>query len=240
MNRVMAVARRELHGYFSTPVAYVAVIFFLVVTSVWFFSIQQFFAGGTASLRGYFSTWPFVFIVLLPAITMRSWAEERRRGTAEVLLTLPVRERQLVMGKFLASAALLGLMAALTLPVPLSVAVLGPLEPGPVASQYLGALLLGCAGLAAGQFVSSLSTNQVSAFLLGVAFLLFISTVGRIPSLVVLPGWLARSLTWVSLDYHFESFGKGLFDSRDAVYFLVLTFAFLYFNTKVLYLRRFR
>lgn len=240
MRRVAAMARRELAAYFATPVAYIVVIFFLVVTSVWFFFVNGFFAQDTATLRGYFAVWPFVYIALLPAITMRSWAEERRQGTAEILLTLPARERELVLGKFFGSLALLLIAIVLTVPVPLSVAPLGFFEPGQIAGQYLGALLLGCTGLASGMLLSALSSNQVSAFLLAAVFLLFITMVGQVPAALALPGWLASTLTWISLGFHFDSFGKGVFDSRDALYFLVLTFAFLYATTKVLYLRRWK
>jgi ABC-2 type transport system permease protein len=240
MRRIAAVARKELASFFNSPVAYIVVIFFLVLTSAWFFYGQQFFAQDTASLRGYFSLWPVVFIILIPAITMRSWAEEQRQGTAEVLLTLPIRERELVLGKFAAALALLAITVALTLPVPLLVSPLGSFDPGPIASQYAGALLLGAAGIAVGLFVSSLSANQISAFLLGVVFLLFITLIGQVPSLLVLPGWLAGALTWLSLDYHFDSFRKGLFDTRDAVFFLVLIVGFLTLTTRALLLRRFR
>ncbi len=240
MSRIAAIARRELRAYFTTPVASIVVIFFLVLSAAWFFYGQQFFAQDTATLRGYFSVWPLIFILLLPALTMRSWAEERRQGTAELLLTLPFREGELVLGKFTAALGLLCILVVLTLPVPLSVAALGSLDPGQVAAQYAGVLLLGCAGLAAGQFVSSLSSNQISAFLFSAVFMLFITLVGQVPAVVALPRWLSAGLSWLSLDFHFDSFGKGVFDSRDALYFVVLAAGFLFFTTKVLLLRRFR
>ncbi len=240
MYRVAAIARRELRAYFTTPVAFIVVVFFLVVTSAWFFYAQQFFAQDTASLRGYFSLWPIVFIMLLPALTMRSWAEERRQGTAEILLTLPVRERELVAGKFAAAVILLLVLVVLTLPLPLSLLPFGAFEPAQVAMEYLGVLLLGCAGIAAGQFVSALSANQISAFLFGVAFMLVITMIGQIPAVAVLPGWLASVFSWVSFDFHFDSFSKGVLDTRDVLYFVVLAAGFLYFTTKVLLMRRFR
>jgi ABC-2 type transport system permease protein len=240
VSRIAAVARRELGAYFNSPVAYIVVIFFLVTTSAGFFFGQQFFAQDAASLRGYFSLWPLVFVILLPAITMRSWAEEQRQGTAEILLTLPLREREIVLGKFFAAFALLGIAVVLTLPVPLGAAFLGSFDPGPIASQYVGALLLGAAGIAAGLFVSSLSANQVTAFLFAVAFLLLITLVGRLPTLVVLPGPLSAVLNWISLDYHFDSFRKGIFDTRDAVFFLVITAGFLVFTVRIILLRRHR
>jgi ABC-2 type transport system permease protein len=240
MTRFAAVARRELAAYFNSPMAYIVIIFFLVLTSAWLFYGQQFFAQNAATLRGYFSLWPLVFIVLIPAITMRSWAEERRQGTAEILLTLPFRERELVLGKFAAALGLLAIMLALTLPIPLLVAPFGYFDPGPIASQYAGALLLGGAGLAVGLLVSALSANQISAFLVSVLVLLVLTLIGRVPALLTLPGWLAGIFNWLSLDYHFDSFRKGLFDSRDAVYYLVLIVGFLTFTTRALFLRRFR
>ena len=240
MHKVAAIARRELRAYFTTPVAYIVVVFFLVVTSAWFFFAQQFFAQDAATLRGYFSLWPVVFILLLPALTMRSWAEERRQGTAEILLTLPLRERELVAGKFVAAFALLLVLVVLTLPVALTVAPFGSFEPGQIAMEYLGVLLLGCAGIAAGQFVSALSANQISAFLFGVVFMLVITMIGQIPAVTVLPSWLASAFSWISFDFHFDSFSKGVLDTRDVLYFLVLGIAFLYATTRVLFLRRFR
>ncbi|MGA2481031.1 MAG: ABC transporter permease [Spirochaetia bacterium] len=240
VHRAAAIARRELRAYFTTPVAFIVVVFFLVVTSAWFFFAQQFFAQDTATLRGYFSLWPVVFILLLPALTMRSWAEERRQGTAEILLTLPLREGELVAGKFAAAAALLLVLTLLTLPLPLSLLPFGSFDAGQIAMQYLGVLLLGCAGIAAGQFVSSLSANQISAFLFGVLFMLVITLIGQIPSVAVLPGWLAAVLSWISFDYHFDSFSKGVLDTRDLVFFAVLTAGFLLFTAKVLLLRRYR
>jgi ABC-2 type transport system permease protein len=240
MHNIAAVARRELRAYFTTPVAFIVIVFFLVVTSNWFYFAQQFFAQDSASLRGYFSLWPIVFILLLPALTKRSWAEERRQGTAEILLTLPLHEGEIVAGKFSAAAALLLVLIVLTLPIPLSVLPFGAMEPGQIAMEYLGVLLLGCAGVAAGQFVSALAANQVSAFLFGVVFMLAITMIGQIPSVAVLPGWLARAFSWVSFDFHFDSFSKGVLDTRDVLYFAVLTGGFLFFTKQVLLARRFR
>ncbi len=118
--RVLPVVRKELSGYFNSPIAYTVVVAFLVFTSVWLFYLQQFFVRGEASLRIFFEVIPTVFIFLVPALTMRSWAEERKSGTLEILLTLPFRETEVVAGKFLGAAALLAVMVVLTLPLPLS------------------------------------------------------------------------------------------------------------------------
>jgi ABC-2 type transport system permease protein len=157
------VIRKELKSYFNSPIAYVVVVTFLVFSSIWVFYLQSFFAANTASLRGYFSVVPIVFIIVMPAITMRSWAEERKLGTLEVLMTLPFRESTLVIGKFVAALALLAIMVGLTLPIPLLASRFGSFDWGELFGQYLGAILLGAAGISVGLFVSSLTTNQISA-----------------------------------------------------------------------------
>ena len=145
-----------------------------------------------------------------------------------------------MLGKFLASLSLLGMVLLLSLPVPITATALGSFDWGTIAMEYLGLLLLGCAGLAAGQFISALSAHQISAFLFGVLFMLVLTMIGRVPAMLVLPTWLVSVLSWLSLDFHFDSFSKGVLDSRDALYFIVLAAGFLYFTTKVLLLRRFR
>ncbi len=240
MNNVVAVLRKELRTYFNSPIAYIAVLFFLVFTSVWLFYIQQFVAQDVASLRIYFAVMPLVFIVLLPAITMRIWAEENKLGTVELLLTLPFREGELVVGKFLGSFFILFIMILLTVPVPLTVTRLGSFERGEIVGQYIGLLLLGGAGIAVGLFISSVSTNQITAFIVSVVVLLFLTIVNRINSIAPVPPGLAEMFNYFSLDYHFQGFIKGLIDSRDVVYYLLLAFVFLYLNMKVLVFRKWR
>jgi ABC-2 type transport system permease protein len=240
VNNVVAVLRKELRTYFNSPIAYIAVLFFLVFTSVWLFYIQQFVAQDVASLRIYFAVMPLVFIVLLPAITMRIWAEENKLGTVELLLTLPFREGELVVGKFLGSFFILFIMILLTVPVPLTVTRLGSFERGEIVGQYIGLLLLGGAGIAVGLFISSVSTNQITAFIVSVVVLLFLTIVNRINSIAPVPPGLAEMFNYFSLDYHFQGFIKGLIDSRDVVYYLLLAFVFLYMNMKVLVFRKWR
>ena len=151
-----------------------------------------------------------------------------------------MRERELVAGKFAAAGSLLLVLILLTLPLPLSLLPFGVFEPGQIALEYLGVLLLGFAGIAVGQFVSALSANQISAFLFAVVFMLVITMIGQIPSVAVLPGWIAAALSWISFDYHFDSFSKGVLDTRDVVFFAALTALFLYLTTKVLLVRRYR
>ncbi|MCF7928581.1 MAG: ABC transporter permease [Spirochaetales bacterium] len=238
MPNIRPILRKELRSYFNSPIAYIVILIFLVFTSVWFFYIEQFFARDTASLRVYFNIFPVVFILLIPAMTMRSWAEEKKEGTDEILLTMPFREVDLVLGKYLASLILLGIMLALTIPLPLTLAPLGDFESGQIVGQYLGSVLLGSAGIAVGIFISSLSKNQISAFIFSALILLVITMAGRANLVLNLPGVLSDFLSYISLDYHFESFKKGLLDSRDLVFFLLFTGMFLYFNTRTLVFRK--
>ncbi|MBN2050990.1 MAG: ABC transporter permease subunit [Spirochaetales bacterium] len=233
-----AVTMKELKSYFNTPIAYIFIIFLLVSTSVSLFYFQQFLGANVASFRGYFSTFPLVFIFLLPALTMRGWAEERKMGTDEILLTLPIKEYDLVLGKFFGALTLLVLVLFLTIPVPLMLAPLGNFDPGQLAGEYLGALLLGAAGISIGLFVSSLAVNQVNSFMFGVLALLAFTMMGRLQYVLNLPLRLSGILDFISLDYHFRSFVKGIIDLRDLGYFILLTFFFLFLNGKVISLRK--
>ena len=240
MRRLMPLLRREVLSYLNSPIAYVVAVFFLVFTSVWFFFIQQFVAQNVASLRAYFTIMPVIFILLIPALTMRSWAEERKLGTAELLLTLPYREGEVVFGKFLGVLALLASILVLTLPVPLSVGPLGDFETGQIVGQYIGVLLLGSAGIAIGLFLSAFSSNQITAFILTAVVLLFMTLLNQVTLVADLPPAVASVVNYLSIGYHFRSFERGLVDTRDVVFYLGTTYLFLYLNTKVLVYRKWR
>jgi ABC-2 type transport system permease protein len=231
MSGTFAVARRELRSSFNSPVAYAVILGFLVFTAAWLYFVRGFFALNQADLRPYFGVMPLVLAFLAPALTMRSWAEERRLGTYELLLTMPFTEAELVAGKFLASLALAAAALMLTLPVPLSASILGSFDVGILAAQYLGIFLEAAAALAIGQWVSSLAKNQVSAFLGGVLVLLLLVLMDRITAFVRLGGAVASVLNWLSLAFHFEAFSRGVLDTRDLAYFVVASGAFLYLST---------
>ena len=175
MRAVWAIAKKEFRGAFASPVAYAYLVVFLAFTN-WFF-FRSFFVLGDATMRGFFSLLPWTLVFLLPALTMRMWSEERKFGTLEVLLTWPVREREAVLGKFLGGLGLLVVSLAGTLPIALTVFVLGNPDRGPVLAGYLGLLLFGAAGLAVGIYASSLTENQIVAYIAGVAmtFALFVA-----------------------------------------------------------------
>jgi ABC-2 type transport system permease protein len=238
MRKLSALVAKELRTYFNSPVAYIVITSYLIFTSVWFFHIQRFAAADTASMRAYFGVVPVLFIVLLPALTMRLWAEEHKMGTAEILVTLPYRDVELVLGKFVSAFAILCVMIALSIPVPVTIAPLGAFDGGQILSEYLGILLLGSAGISIGLFVSSVSRNQISAFLSGAAVLLAFTLIGQAAIVLELSGAASGFVHSISFQQHFESFVKGVLDTRDILYFLVLTVFFLYLNTKTLALRK--
>jgi ABC-2 type transport system permease protein len=233
---VAALARKEFRSYFQSPIAYIYLVVFLAFTN-WFF-FRGFFVMNVASMRGFFSLMPWVFLFLIPAVTMRLWAEEKKLGTMEVLMTWPVREHEAVLGKFLASFALLAVSIAFTLPLAGTVFLAGSPDPGPIVTGYLGLLFMGGAYLAIGLFASSLTENQIVAFITGVFLTFALFIVGEGFVVVASPAWLAPYLSFLGLGAHFSSIGRGVIDSRDVVYYLSIISFFLYLNVRRLENRR--
>jgi ABC-2 type transport system permease protein len=230
MKNVLAIARREIRSSFNSPVAYAVILGFLLFTSVYLYFIRGFYAVGQADLAAYFSVMPIVFAFLIPALTMRSWAEERRLGTYELLLTLPFSEVELVLGKFLSSFALAALAIGLTLPVPLAASLLGSFDPGVLLTQYLGVLLEAATAVAIGEWISSLAKNQVSAFVGSVFVLLALVLVNQVSSFFGSGGLVASLLNWLSLSFHFDSFSRGVVDTRDLAYYISAQVLLLYLS----------
>jgi ABC-2 type transport system permease protein len=227
VTRTRAVFGRELRAYFDSPIAYVFITAFAGAALFTFFNIESFFARGVADLRGLFAPLPFVLILLVPAITMRLWSEEEKQGTLEVLLTLPARDHELVLGKFLASWILLAVGLALTLVLAASVSLVGRLDWGPVIGGYLGALLLGAAYLAAGQFLSALTENQILAFILTLLVCLALYGVGTEAFSGLFADRTAAVLRAIGTGSRFESIARGVIDVRDLAYYASLTTFFL-------------
>lgn len=240
MRGFAALLRKELLGYFNTPVAYIVIAGFLVFTSVWLFFIHDFFAADVASLRAYYGVMPLVFVVLVPAVTMRMWSEERSSGTDELLLTLPLRESTLVLGKYCAALFLVLAAILLTVFVPLTVHRLGSFERGEIIGQYLGLVLLAAAGTAIGELCSSVAKNQVSAFISAALILLLLTLVGRINAVVDMPARIAATANYLSLDTHFRSLNRGVLDTRSVMYFLGLSALCLYGTAQILIVRKAR
>ncbi len=236
MRTILALARKEFKSYFSTPIAYIYLVVFLVFTN-WFF-FRGFFVMNIASLRGFFGLMPWTFLFLIPAVTMRLWAEEQKLGTMEVLLTWPVREHEVVLGKFLASMGLLSVSLLLTLPLPATVFLVGHPDPGPILTGYIGLLFMGGAYLAIGLFSSSLTENQIVAFIVGVFLTFVLFVIGEDFVLVSAPALLAPVFSFLGLGAHFASIGRGVLDSRDVIYYLSVIFFFLYLNVRRLESRK--
>ena len=238
--RALTLARKEFYQYLYTPSIYGAVVFFLVFCSVWLFYFQQYFVQDSATLRPYFSVFPIAFIVVIPVLTMKSWAEERKTGTIELLLTMPYTEWDIVLGKFFSLLGVLGIMLLLTLPLPLSLFSLGNFDAGTLFCEYLGSFLLGSSAIALGLLLSALSKNQAGSFLGSAVVLMAVMLVNQITFAFNLPYWLARFINFFSLAYHFESFTKGIIDSRNLAFFIISAALFLFINTQVILFRKWK
>lgn len=236
LRNIWAIAKRELAGYFASPVAYVFIVIFLVLIGFFTFNVGRFFLRNEASLNSFFMWHPWLYLFLVPAVGMRLWAEERRVGTIELLLTMPVTTWQAIVGKFLASWLFLGLALALTFPVILTVSYLGDPDAGAIFGGYLGSLLVAGAYLAVGSMTSAMTRNQVVSFILSVVGCLFLVLAGWPPvtdALTWAPPWLLELVASFSVMPHFESFQRGVIDLRDVVYF-VLVMVFCLFTTGVI------
>jgi len=223
MRHIWVIAKRELGSYFTSPVAYVFLVIFLLLTGFFTFTAGQFFERGEASLGAFFGWHPWLYLVLVPAVGMRLWAEERRAGTLELLMTMPITPWQAIAGKFLASWLFIGVALALTFPIPVTANVLGSPDNGMIVAGYLGSFLLAGAYLAIACLTSALTRNQVVALILAVVACLFLVLAGFNPVTDLLARWagpaLVDTVAAFSVVTHFDGFGKGVVDSRDFLFF---------------------
>jgi ABC-2 type transport system permease protein len=241
-NAVTAIARRELAGYFATPVAYVFIVIFLLAIGAFTFYFGQFFLTGQAELSVFFGFHPWVYLFLLPAISMRLWAEESRAGTIELLMTLPVPVMAAVLGKFLAAWMFAGIALALTFPMWITVNFLGSPDNGVIFASYLGSWLMAGAYLAIGSAVSSMTSNQVIAFVVSVVVCFMFTIAGHTMVLDFFQGWaptlLVSTISSFSFLTHFNAIMNGVIDLRDIVYFASLIGLCLFINAVVIDLKR--
>ena len=224
------VFRKEFGGYFFSPIAYIVIAVFLVVTGWFFFS--TFFLYDQAELRNFFRLLPLVFSFVIPAVTMRLFSEEFHSGSYELLLTLPVTPGEVTVGKFLAATAFTGIMLLPTLCYAVTVAFLGDLDWGPAVGGYLGALLLAAAYAAVGLLASALTRNQIIAFILGAAVCVTLTLIDKI--LFFLPRGILGVFQYLAADAHFRNIAKGVVDSRDLLYFASVAVVTLYATTLVI------
>lgn len=232
MKIVMAILRRELLSYFSTPVAYVFIAIFLVLSAAFTFYLGGFYERGQADLKSFFVFHPWLYLFLVPAVSMRLWAEERKSGTIELLLTLPVQVHQAVLGKFLAAWLFIAIALFMTFPLWLTVNFLGDPDNGVIVAAYIGSLLMAGGFLAIGSCLSALTRNQVVAFILSVVVCFLFMLSGMDLVLDVFRGWLPQSLVdaIASLSFmtHFNAISRGVIDLRDLLFYLLVIAAWLW------------
>ena len=236
-HNIFTLMKRELGGYFTSPIAYVFLVIFLLLTGFFTFTVGNFFERGEASLVSFFTWHPWLYLFLVPAVGMRLWSEERRLGTLELLLTMPITTWQAIVAKFLASWLFLALALALTFPVILTVNYMGDPDNGLIVSGYVGSLLLSGAYLAVSCMTSALTRNQVISFILSVLICLFLILAGYTPVTDLLVKWanpvVVEIIAAFSVMTHFEGFQRGVLDLRDLVFFLSVM-AFALFTTGVI------
>lgn len=227
---ILTIAKRELSGYFASPVAYVFIVIFLLMTGFFTFMLGGFFERNEASLAAFFIWHPWLYLFLVPAVGMRLWAEEKRQGTIELLLTMPITPWQAILGKFLASWIFLGIALFLTFPLIITVNYLGDADGGPIIGGYMGSFLMSGAYLAIACLTSAMTWNQVVSFIISVVLCLFLILAGWPPVTDMLVQWASPGIVDLvagfSVMTHFESFQLGVLDSRNFIFFLsVIGFA---------------
>ena len=224
MKQIKTIAMKEFKDYFISPIAYIVISLFLIITG-WFF-FATFFIFGRADMRDFFNLLPITFAFIIPAITMRLFSEEKNVGSYETLLTMPVSFTDIALGKFLAALLFTIAMLIPTLSYPAFIAFLGELDPGPVIGGYLGAILLAGAYCALGIFASALTRNQIVAFITGCAFCFLLTILNKL--LFFMPPKIVSVIEYLGSSSHFANIAKGVVDSRDVLYFASVIFIFIF------------
>ncbi|NIM71718.1 MAG: ABC transporter permease [Gammaproteobacteria bacterium] len=242
MTHIITIFKRELVGYFATPIAYVFLAIFVFLSGIFTFYLGSFFERGQADLQPFFQFHPWLYLFLIPALAMRLWAEERRGGTIELLLTLPVTVTQAVLGKFLAAWAFSAIALALTFPIWITVNYLGDPDNGVILAGYVGSLLMAGAFLAIGACVSALTRNQVIAFVVSAVVCLGFVMSGFPLVLEFFSAWapdfLVQAVSSFSFLSHFNAINEGVIELRDIVYFVSLIVFWLFVNAVVIDLKK--
>lgn len=232
---VSAIWRKEVKSYFVSPSAYIVLAVFLFISG-WFFTLNL-FKENLAHMRSMFDILPFILVVFAPAISMRLISEERKAGTMELLVTMPVRDFDVITGKFLAALTLYAAALVMTLIYPFTLAVLGDIEVGPIFTGYIGLILLGGSYLAIGLFGSALTESQITAFILSffISALLAVMTY----SAMIMPPPAADIIQYLSTTYHFQNIARGIIDSRDMIYYLSVIFVSMLLASRAISQRKF-
>lgn len=237
LSHIKTLTKRELAGYFASPVAYVFIIIFLMLTGFFTFMVGNFFARNEASLAAFFLWHPWLYLFLVPAAGMRLWSEERRAGSLELLFTMPITVTQAIVAKFLAAWLFLGLVLVLTFPIVITVIRLGNPDGGVILCGYIGSFLMAGAYLAVSSMTSAMSRNQVISFITAVVICLFLILAGWPPVTDMLvnwaPNWLVEGMASLSVIPHFDGLQRGVVALRDVVYFISII-VFALFSTGVI------
>ena len=243
MTVFLNIVKRELASYFSTPLAYVFIVIFLTLIGSFTFYLGNFFARGQADLNAFFAFHPWVYILLIPAVTMRLWAEERKTGTIELLMTLPLTTTQAVIGKFFAAWIFIFIALVLTFPIWLTVNYLGQPDNGVILAGYVGSLFMSGAYLSIGSCISAITKNQVIAFVVAatVCFIFTMSGVDLVLNFfkVWAPEFLVNTISSMSFLVHFESITKGVIEIRDFLFYLSVIVFWLFLNVVVVEFKKF-
>ncbi len=236
-NTMFIIAKREMNKYFSSPVAYLFILVYIVLQT-WLF-LDKFFLIKQASVNQLFALTPLIFFALIPALSMGQWADENKARTIELLLTMPVKDHEVVYGKFLATFGITLIAIAFTLPLVITVGFLGPLDIGVIFTSYIGIILLGATMVSICLFLSALTNNQVVAFILGLVALFILMFLGEPLFTNNLPTIIARLFQFVGLTRNFADMARGMIDSRNLLYFLSLIFLFNYLTLRTVQQRKF-
>lgn len=224
LNQVLNISKKEFKSYFESPIAYIIMVVFLAFQG-WFF-VRLFFLRNMAEMREFFIWMPLIFALIIPAITMKLFAEEIATGSWEILATLPLNMKEVILGKFLSVIYFVKLLLLPTVFYVVMAMVSGDLHLGPVIGGYLGSVFLGAAIGAIGMFASSLTKNQIVGFIVGLAIAIFFWLIGKVLPLV--PDFAVGLIQFLSTDYHFDNIAKGVIDIRDIIYFVSISFVFLH------------
>ena len=238
MNKSLIIAKKELNSYFNSPLGYVVISVFLVISG-WLF-IQTFFIVGQATLRSFFNLLPILFMFIIPAITMSSWAEEKRSGTVEILMSFPVSSVKVVLAKFLSSFVFLLIMLILTLAISMMVSNVGSPDGGIIIAGYIGAIFLGSAYIAIGLWISSVTKNQIISFLVTVSIIFIFYMIGNSLILDTIPTSVAAVGKFLSFSTHFDSILRGVISLADILYYISVIIFFLFLNARVVSMKNWK
>ncbi|MAO55454.1 MAG: ABC transporter permease [Rhodospirillaceae bacterium] len=242
MRNIWIIAKRELAGYFATPLALIFIVIFLALTGAFTFFLGNFFARGQADLQAFFQFHPWLYLILIPAVAMRLWAEERKSGTIELLMTLPVTTTQAVLGKFFAAWAFCGIALSLTFPIWITVNILGEPDNGTIVAGYVGSFLMAGGLMSIGACMSAMTKNQVIAFIIAATVCFLFTMSGLEMVLNFFHAWapplIVDTVASLSFLVRFDAVTRGVIDMRDVLYFISLIAFFLFTNVIVVEVKK--